>query len=511
MNSNVGRNANDTSKNRCTNQTTINSHSTSNSVTTVTKEFQTPNSIRKARNGTFHSFPIVNTPTPPSRFRKIVNPFEADITERLHLPLIDSPSLFHRPTTPQMCSTQLEFEWTIDEVSTLNPANVEAHETQFMSVVDPELEAKAQAAISSYFKEQIIVPSPVECPLRDQKIIISRDNQQQSRVMRDNCCQTELTLPPILPKNVEEALRPYFTFTQNQQTLPIVHCDSSCNTTMQYATNIDHDARDASLRRKLFQTATNTSNHSNEPEFERDVHLDSPAPQTPEMHLSNMRARRRFLTPYNNVQDENEPPLDVSLNSMGRESFGCISPISKSTTPQSRPKSLPSSRKKCEASTLSLFRSTPDRSSIGRWKSFDMSTDSAVNNGNSSKRKSFFLNDERSSESNETANFSYDEMQLSYGSQQHPITPTVNRSKRRCNSVNRKNLSRSFNQIEENQHSAISLDRTDSGFNENMNDCTATQSHSQLKIETNFNFHELVMKCNKLTNDKNEDISMASI
>lgn len=62
---------------------------TSTSVTTITKEFQTPNSIRKTRNGTFHSFPIVNTPTPPSRFRKIVNPFEAGITERLHLPLID--------------------------------------------------------------------------------------------------------------------------------------------------------------------------------------------------------------------------------------------------------------------------------------------------------------------------------------------------------------------------------------------------------------------------------------
>lgn len=53
-----------------------------------------------------------------------------------------------------MCSTQLEFEWTIDEVSSLNPANVEAHETQFQSVVDPEFEAKAQAAISTYFKEQ---------------------------------------------------------------------------------------------------------------------------------------------------------------------------------------------------------------------------------------------------------------------------------------------------------------------------------------------------------------------
>lgn len=45
--------------------------------------------------------------------------------------------------------------------------------------------------------------------------------------------------------------------------------------------HIDHDARDESLRRKLFQTIANTSKQSSE--YERDVHLDSPAPQTPEM------------------------------------------------------------------------------------------------------------------------------------------------------------------------------------------------------------------------------------
>lgn len=58
------------------------------SVTSITKEFQTPNSIRKTRT-TFQSFPIVNTPTPPSRFRKIVNPFEIGIADRLHLPAIN--------------------------------------------------------------------------------------------------------------------------------------------------------------------------------------------------------------------------------------------------------------------------------------------------------------------------------------------------------------------------------------------------------------------------------------
>lgn len=57
----------------------------SNTVTAIAKEFQTPNSIRKARNATL---PIVNTPTPPSRFRPIPNPFESNINN-LHLPTID--------------------------------------------------------------------------------------------------------------------------------------------------------------------------------------------------------------------------------------------------------------------------------------------------------------------------------------------------------------------------------------------------------------------------------------
>lgn len=218
-----------------------------------------------------------------------------------------------------------------------------------------------------------------------------------------------------------------------------------------------------------------------------------------------MRARRF-------VQDENQPPqaaLDVSLSSVGRESFGCISPISKATTPQSRPKSLPSSRKKDEAS--SLIRSTPDRSSICRWKSFDMSTDNAVNCSNLCKRKSFHVNDERSTESNETDNFSYDDdMQLSYGSQQHPQTPTMNKSKRRCNSVNRKNLSRSF-QIEEHPNLVLSLDRTDSGFNDMNEHCANQHIQQKPQTEQDFPFHDLsIIKCNNYS-DKNCDVSMASI
>lgn len=62
--------------------------STGNSSGGSSIEYRTPNSIR-ARRAAFSTFPIVNTPTPPSRFKRIINPFELGLTERLHLPLIE--------------------------------------------------------------------------------------------------------------------------------------------------------------------------------------------------------------------------------------------------------------------------------------------------------------------------------------------------------------------------------------------------------------------------------------
>uniref|UniRef100_A0A1A9ZEW4 Protein aurora borealis n=1 Tax=Glossina pallidipes TaxID=7398 RepID=A0A1A9ZEW4_GLOPL len=73
-----------------------------------------------------------------------------------------------------MSSTQ--FEWTVDEMSSVKPAHEEPHETQFQDSPDTDLEAKAQLAISSYFKEQQVVPSPVFCPLRNYRTILSELN-----------------------------------------------------------------------------------------------------------------------------------------------------------------------------------------------------------------------------------------------------------------------------------------------------------------------------------------------
>lgn len=93
------------------------------------------------------------TPSPSSLSQRVVrNPFENHLYERLHLPVISSPSLFQ--TT--LATPKRSFEWTIDELSSFNPANLIPHETQFFEDVDPVREAQAQAAINSFFTEQII-------------------------------------------------------------------------------------------------------------------------------------------------------------------------------------------------------------------------------------------------------------------------------------------------------------------------------------------------------------------
>lgn len=87
------------------------------------------------------------------------NPFESQLHERLHLPVISSPSLFNTLATPKNRSSETgtdEFEWTIEELSSLKPVNVVPHETQFCEELDPVREAQAQAAINTFFTEQKI-------------------------------------------------------------------------------------------------------------------------------------------------------------------------------------------------------------------------------------------------------------------------------------------------------------------------------------------------------------------
>ncbi|XP_030568787.1 protein aurora borealis [Drosophila novamexicana] len=243
---------------------------------------------------------------PPKRLQKVRNPFEGALAERLHLPLIASPSLFQcRSGTPQLSSTQ--FEWDIEEVSQLKPADVEPHETQFHDSPDPEQESKAQLAISAFFKESHIVPSPVDCPLRKQRIIINEINDNtpisnKTKPRSRNCeVQTELTLPPVLPKALEEALRPYL-----QPHLAGMQLNKSGS---------GGDVFNSSMRRKLFDLQNIIVLGEMDPQQLQQPPLP-PDEQHAQMVGSSPQAKQTMFA--GRLSDS---------TGEGSSSFGCLSPI----------------------------------------------------------------------------------------------------------------------------------------------------------------------------------------
>lgn len=139
---------------------------------------------------------------------------------------INSPSLFHHPKTPkEQSSNEDNFEWTIHEMSTLQAINLTPHKTQFEEHYDSETEARAQAAIHTFFNENLKVPSPMDCVLRKQKIILNdsytslmtgnpSDIIPRNNYVRDSSAQTELTFPSVLPAEVEQILAKYHNFTE---------------------------------------------------------------------------------------------------------------------------------------------------------------------------------------------------------------------------------------------------------------------------------------------------------
>lgn len=304
------------------------------------------------------------TPSPSvQRKRAVRNPFEHQLHERLHLPVISSPSLFHVPSTPKNNSGKLElFEWTIEEISNLNPANLVPNEDQFREEeIDPVKEAQVQAALSSFFNEQIIVPSPLsnstanltrsalrklglnfanstaltetaaggDCG-RSHSISLSinansnrRDLGKQSEFQkRDMLTQTDLSFPPNLPKEVEDCFK---KFTQN--------FDDDCNNVKRSDEEREEDAETSfngdrsmmdisTLRRKLFINHVEESSEReslNYEDFGRDLNNLSPAPCSPEFELSRQK-RNSFETSV----DEHSIKAN---NTLADQIFGEMSPI----------------------------------------------------------------------------------------------------------------------------------------------------------------------------------------
>ncbi|XP_050092416.1 protein aurora borealis [Anopheles aquasalis] len=427
---------------------------------------RTPHTATSNANTTsrFNLLPVLQTP--PSRIfsGRVVNPFEPHLADRLHLPMIASPSLFHRPSTPQNNNSSVcQFEWTIDEVSSLGPAHVEPHETQFLETPDPVAEARVQAAISSFFKENSIVPSPIDHNQRKQKVdLLKQSNepggiigQPAKRRQRDGVAQTVLTLPPVLPAEVEAVLSKFLTFNEDQQ-----QNNNAPTLDESSASSIDHDARDASLRRKLFNIISpngdaeesDTEGADRFPNSLDDLDLIalSPAPVSPEVLTGSQQEaeralqqdlkRSRYFGSHEALADGSLSPVIESDN---ESSFGALSPISRNSMSPSPTKSYDPHHSDLDA----IYRSTPEPSACsqtdgGHYYSLQQNDTGSQQGSIRHTELTNVLAETNLSNDGETM-VSCLSLELSQKSQ-HSMTPLRRMRRTEHRRSNRKNLSQSF-------------------------------------------------------------------
>ncbi|KAB7503017.1 Protein aurora borealis, partial [Armadillidium nasatum] len=229
------------------------SHSTPSSVKT---SISTPHSSMNRYSGTPRS---INGQCTPKTFIPY-NPFEPK-ADLLQLPIV-SPSLFKEVVSPSE-KEDTEFAWNIDNLAILYPVPIETPGSEMEVPLDPEYEKKAQEAIDKFFRNTVVVPSPWTDSSKSINLMsaifssskrsqesssaspalpcYSAEEKKEAVAETKHCiskvsasCQTELSLPPVLPKEVEAALAPYFTYTQDsmfQNNDDVVEDSSVLNTT----------------------------------------------------------------------------------------------------------------------------------------------------------------------------------------------------------------------------------------------------------------------------------------
>ncbi|XP_049866520.1 protein aurora borealis [Pectinophora gossypiella] len=231
--------------------------------------------------------------TPPTN-RKVRNPFDKGLIDRLHKPIC----------SPGMCKIYKKkssgsFRWDIDQACTLVPADIVACNSQFEPSPDPMLEQIAEEATEKFFSQEMVMPSPLESSKKVKPLQISSDSPQipsfikESVVMKDVSAQTVLTLPPELPPEIEKILQTYCTFTQEQ------------NISGEYEITAN-----GSLRRKLFFEEHSDVEHYDSEQTDDEVHVEV-APARFEAHtpiifspdlsrdLVTKGMKRTFGTPLN--------------------------------------------------------------------------------------------------------------------------------------------------------------------------------------------------------------------
>lgn len=200
--------------------------------------------------------------------------------------LFVSPTLFTKKTP-----VKKEFSWTIDELSMLQPAEIDENSShQFES---PEHDEVTQSRIDSYFSMQQILPSPMlPCEgvplIKPDREVFSPTSTTTSSLpahpvqITSSSAQTVLTLPPVLPEEVERVLKPYFSFTQDQQ-------------------NVGYDVRqDSEFYKKLFDDSQSPPHE--ESDDEPTEKFSSPVRRLSESRLHYMHStlyQRTIGTPGN--------------------------------------------------------------------------------------------------------------------------------------------------------------------------------------------------------------------
>ncbi|CAG9785001.1 unnamed protein product [Diatraea saccharalis] len=197
--------------------------------------------------------------TPPTN-KKVRNPFDKALIERLHKPIC----------SPGMCKIYKKkhsgsFRWDIDQACTLIPADIVACSSQFEPSPDPALEKVAEEATERFFSEEMVIASPIQSskklkPLLDNlsDASVKMSSFSKSVICKDVSAQTVLSLPPELPPEIEKILQPFCTYTEDQ--------------------NISGDyeiTANGSLRRKLFFEEHSDMDHYDSEQTDDELHIDS--------------------------------------------------------------------------------------------------------------------------------------------------------------------------------------------------------------------------------------------
>ncbi|KAI5711609.1 hypothetical protein M8J75_001788 [Diaphorina citri] len=156
-----------------------------------------------------------------SKFKVTTNPFEAGLIERMKRPSFLSPNVMKMSSSTE----ETEFQWTIDDLSRIAPVPIDEDNThsQCTDTLDSEAESDIQEVIDKYFTHHHAIPSPCwKSPHAKYGTAASStpENKKSSPAnsVIEKCnmgTQTMLSLPPKLPENIEELLKPYFLAEEN--------------------------------------------------------------------------------------------------------------------------------------------------------------------------------------------------------------------------------------------------------------------------------------------------------